>query len=63
MCKQWFRMVYCRIYYKSTVYCGVRGRALASHTDVRGFQPSAAVDCLPKPVDNSKEVLICHENA
>ena len=23
--------------------------------------PSAAVDCLPLPADNSKEVLICHE--
>ena len=29
------------------VCCGVRGRALASHTDVCGFDPSAAVDCLP----------------
>ena len=24
---------------QSTVCCGVRGRALASHTDVRGFEP------------------------
>ena len=26
-----------------------------------GSNPSAAVDCLPSPADNSKEVLICHE--
>ena len=26
-----------------------------------GSNPSAAVDCLPQPADNSKEVLICHE--
>ena len=26
-----------------------------------GSNQSAAVDCLPKPADNSKEVLICHE--
>ena len=26
-----------------------------------GSNPSAAVDCLPEPADNSKEVLICHE--
>ena len=25
--------------YQETVCCGVRGRALASHTDVRGFEP------------------------
>ena len=28
---------------------------------VVGSNPSAAVDCLPQPADNSKEVLICHE--
>ena len=28
------------------VCCGVRDRALASHTDVRGFEPIAAVGYL-----------------
>ena len=30
---------YCRLNAVFTVCCGVRGRALASHTDVRGFEP------------------------
>ena len=28
-----------------------------------GLNPSAAVDCLPQPADNSKEVLIYHEKS
>ena len=48
------------IFYIFAVCCGVKGRALASNTDVR-LNPSAAVDYLPLPADNSKEVLRCHE--
>ena len=41
-----------RLLILKTVCYGVRGRALASHTDVRGFEPQCG--------DNFKEVLICH---
>ena len=43
------------------VCCGVRGRAFASHTDVRVFEPQCGGRLSYFPADNSKEVLICHE--
>ena len=52
----WQHQKYARteIYVVTHVYCGVRGRTLASHTLVSvALNPSATVDCLPSFADNN----------